>query len=137
MKKIERHVILGNIDIPQSERWFVEFNNYEGDQLKINAWAGGHGGSELFSFKTEYGVCSSDMNPINVFTKGFFHVQIPTGAKYTWMYCADKRIIATLRKAYDEANEKKHNGCGVFRIVDEKTADDIYSRNNIPTYEIV
>lgn len=134
MKTIKRHTISEDCDIPMGKQWFAKFENI-GDKLRIYGYE--HLGiPHTFTFETEYGTCACDGNPLWVITKGYFLVRIPLGADETTLYCADKRIIATLMKSNLGMKEGKHDGTGVFDIVDEVTANDIYEKNKIPSFTV-
>ena len=141
MKKIRRYSAIGEerTGIPLGECWFAKFNEI-GDKLRI------YGYECLFrpctfEFETEYGKCMSTCNPAGVVSRGYFSVVIPLGKDYgdgiNVLYCSNKRIIATLMKSYLDAEAGKHERAGVFDIVDEATADDIYAKNKIPEYPLL
>lgn len=136
MKTIRRHTVREweRTGIPMGECWFAKFEEL-GDKLRIYGYE--HLGIDhTFEFETEFGKCTSGGHPIWIVKNGFFKVDIPLGADTKTMYCADKRIIATLMKSYLEAEAGKHDRIGVFDIVDEATAEDIYAKNKIPAYTV-
>lgn len=136
MKTIRRHTVREweRTGIPLGECWFAKFDEL-GDKLRIYGYES-LGLPCTFEFKTEFGKCTSGGHPLWIVKNGFFKVSIPLGANKKTLYCADKRIIATLMKSYLEAEAGKHERFGVFDIVDEATADDIYAKNKIPAYTV-
>lgn len=138
MKKAELKNVLGKVpSIPIQDEKFIEIKEL-GDVVRFQAFENELGVGCPYQFKTEYGVCYGQTNPL-CFTKlGYFRIIVPQASGTLYCYCADRRIIATIQNALDTF--KKDKSKPLFRdyeVLTDEEVERVYTENKIPRYTLI